>query len=210
MIGTLVAAAIRLLARFITAVTADWRPHLPDDRPRIFFANHASHGDFVLVWSVLPERIRRHTRPVAGADYWERGPIRRFIGKSVFDAVLVERDAAKRTEDAIDPMLRAIDGGSSLILFPEGTRNLTDAPILPFKSGLYRVAAARPGIELVPAWIANLNRALPKGELIPVPILCTVTFGLPIRLRRGEEKEAFLERAQNALLSLRPKESSRP
>ncbi len=153
--------------------------------------------------------MRNRTRPVAGADYWLKGPIRRFIGRRVFNALLVERDAEKRREDPIQQMARALDEGSSLILFPEGTRNLTEMPLLPFKSGLYRLALARPGVEMVPVWIANLNRAMPKGELIPVPIMCTVSFGMPVRLREGEEKGAFLERARAALLSLRPRENAR-
>ena len=83
--------------------------------------------------------------------------------------------------------------------------------LLPFKSGLLPPGALRrPGIEMVPVWIANLNRAMPKGELIPVPILCTVSFGMPVRLRENEEKTAFLERARAALMSLRPREHARP
>jgi 1-acyl-sn-glycerol-3-phosphate acyltransferase len=208
-IERLVAGLITLLARLVTAVRPEWGTHLPDLRPRVYFANHASHGDFVLIWTVLPPTVRRNIRPVAGADYWLKDPIRRFIGKRVFNAVLVERDREKRIEDPIQTMAAALDEGSSLILFPEGTRNLSDLPLLPFKSGLYRLALARPGVELVPVWIANLNRAMPKGELIPVPILCTVSFGMPVRLRDGEEKAAFLERARAALLALRPRENAR-
>jgi 1-acyl-sn-glycerol-3-phosphate acyltransferase len=208
-IERLVAGLITLFARLVTAVRAEWGTHLPDLRPRVYFANHASHGDFVLIWTVLPPAVRRNTRPVAGADYWTRDPIRRFIGKRVFRAVLVEREAENRTEDPVQQMVTALDEGSALILFPEGTRNLTDVPLLPFKSGLYRLALMRPGVELVPAWIANLNRAMPKGELIPVPILCTVSFGMPVRLREGEAKTDFLERARAALLALRPREGSR-
>jgi 1-acyl-sn-glycerol-3-phosphate acyltransferase len=107
-------------------------------------------------------------------------------------------------------MVAALDQGSALILFPEGTRNLTELPLLPFKSGLYRLALARPAVEMVPVWIANLNRVLPKGELVPVPIVCTVSFGTPLRLREGEEKTAFLERARAALLALQPREALRP
>jgi 1-acyl-sn-glycerol-3-phosphate acyltransferase len=208
-IERLVAGLITLFARLVTAVRAEWGTHLPDLRPRVYFANHASHGDFVLIWTVLPPAVRRNTRPVAGADYWTRDPIRRFIGKRVFRAVLVEREAENRTEDPVQQMVTALDEGSALILFPEGTRNLTDVPLLPFKSGLYRLALMRPGVELVPVWIANLNRAMPKGELIPVPILCTVSFGMPVRLREGEAKTDFLERARAALLALRPREGSR-
>ena len=206
MIERLVASLVALFARLVTAVRAEWGTHFPDLRPRVYFANHVSHGDFVLIWTVLPLTVRRNTRPVAGADYWLKDPIRRFIGRRVFNAVLVERDAENRTEDPIQQMAAALDESASLILFPEGTRNLTELPLLPFKSGLYRLALARPGVELVPVWIANLNRAMPKGELIPVPILCTVSFGMPVRLREGEEKSAFLERARAALLALRPRD----
>jgi len=201
--------AIAFFARFITAVRAEWRGYIPDLRPRIYFANHASHGDFLLIWTVLPAALRDRTRPVAGAEYWGRGLVRRFIGERIFDAVLVERNSEARTVDPILQMAEALDQGSSIILFPEGTRNLSDVPLLPFKSGLYRLALSRPGIEMVPVWIANLNRVMPKGELIPVPIVCTVSFGLPMRLRDGEEKTAFLERARAALISLRPKEPAR-
>jgi 1-acyl-sn-glycerol-3-phosphate acyltransferase len=204
------AGLITLFARAVTAVRAEWGAHLPDLRPRVYFANHASNGDFVLVWTVLPKPVRARTRPVAASDYWLKDPVRAYIGRKIFNAVLIERDAEKRTEDPILQMAAALDQGSSLILFPEGTRNLSEMPLLPFKSGLYRLALARPGVEMVPVWIANLNRAMPKGELIPVPMLCTVSFGMPVRLREGEEKTAFLERARAALLSLRPREHSRP
>ena len=209
MIRNLIGGAIVLLARLVTAVRAEWGTYAPDRRPRVYFANHASHGDFVLVWAVLPPAARRRTRPVASADYWLRYPLRRFIGQRVFQAVLVERNRENRTTDPIQQMADALDEGASLILFPEGTRNQTDEPLLPFKSGLYRLAQARPRVELVPVWIANLNRALPKGEMIPVPVLCTITFGMPVRLREGEDKAAFLERARTALLALRPRELSR-
>ena len=209
MMETLAAAFIRFFARFVTAVRAESRGFWPDTRPRVYFANHASHGDFVLIWTVLPPAVRARTRPVAGADYWRKDGPRRFIGERVFKAVLVEREAEKRVEDPILQMAAALDDGFSLILFPEGTRNLTDMPLLPFKSGLYRLALARPGLEMVPVWIANLNRVMPKGELIPVPLICTVAFGAPMTLNPGEDKTAFLERARAALLALRP-EAARP
>jgi 1-acyl-sn-glycerol-3-phosphate acyltransferase len=208
-IERLAAGLITLFARLVTAVRPEWGTHLPNRRPRVYFANHTSNGDFVLIWTVLPPAVRHNTRPVAAADYWLRSAIRRFIGKRVFKAVLIDRIPENRTEDPIQQMSEALDKGSGLILFPEGMRNLTEEPLLPFKSGLYRLARARPGVELVPVWIANLNRALPKGELLPVPILCTVSFGMPVRLREGEEKTAFLERARSALLALRPREGAR-
>ncbi|WP_309086127.1 lysophospholipid acyltransferase family protein [Chelativorans sp.] len=201
------AMAIVLFARLITAVRGIWQGAEPVPRQRIYFANHASHGDFILIWTVLPPRLRRSTRPVAGADYWLKTSLRRFIGCDVFKAVLIDRNRESRERDPIEVMVEALDGGASLIVFPEGTRNGTDAPLLPFKSGLYHLAKARPTVELVPVWIDNLNRVMPKGEFVPVPLICTVTFGAPVRVDSSEDKEAFLERARNALLALSPKSS---
>jgi 1-acyl-sn-glycerol-3-phosphate acyltransferase len=198
------AVVVTLFARFVTAVRGIWVGNEPSRRRRIYFANHASHGDFILIWIVLPPRLRRKTRPVAGADYWLKSPLRSFIGKDVFNAVLIDRNRDTRTRDPLEIMQEAIDKGASLILFPEGTRNVTDEPLLPFKAGLYHLALSRPQIELVPVWIENLNRVMPKGEFIPVPLMCSVTFGPTIQVGEGEAADAFLARARDALLALKP------
>ena len=199
-----VATAILLFARAVTAVRPIWSDSGPPRRRSVYFANHSSHGDFILIWAVLPPRLRRRVRPVAGADYWLKSKLRRFIGRDVFNAVLIERDRDRRTVDPVAQMGEAMREGSSLILFPEGTRNQTDEPLQPFKSGLYHLATLQPDFDLVPVWITNLNRVMPKGEFIPVPLICTVAFGAPLRLAEGESKEAFLQRASNALLALSP------
>ncbi|MCX7888576.1 MAG: 1-acyl-sn-glycerol-3-phosphate acyltransferase [Rhodobacteraceae bacterium] len=194
--------AILLFARFVTAVRPVWAGAAPEPRLRIYFANHTSNGDFVLIWAVLPRHMRLRTRPVAALDYWLTTPLRAFVGRDVFNAVLIDRRPEHRTADPVATMLEALDAGSSLIIFPEGRRNEGPAPILPFRSGLFHLGAARPGVELVPTWIHNLNRVMPKGELIPVPLNCTVTFGTPIHVGPGETKDAFLARASAALLAL--------
>jgi len=193
--------AVTAFARLMTGVRPDWRGVAPENGQRIYFANHSSHGDFVLIWSVLPKELRDRTRPVAGADYWRTG-IRRFLGEDVFRAVLIERLADQRTQDPVAQMAAALDGGDSLILFPEGTRNMSDAPLLAFKSGLYNLARLRPDVDLVPTWIDNISRVLPKGEFLPLPLLCSVTFGAPLRLEQDEERTTFLRRARGALLTL--------
>jgi 1-acyl-sn-glycerol-3-phosphate acyltransferase len=203
-----VAAAVLLFARAVTAVRPIWSDGGLPRRRSVYFANHSSHGDFILIWAVLPPRLRRRVRPVAGADYWLKSKLRRFIGRDVFNAVLIERDRDRRTADPVSQMGEAMREGSSLILFPEGTRNQTDEPLQPFKSGLYHLATLQPDFDLVPVWITNLNRVMPKGEFIPVPLICTVTFGAPLRLAEGESKEAFLQRASNALLALSPGKAS--
>lgn len=203
------AATIVLFARLVTAVRGLWRGVEPvADRQRVYFANHCSHADFVLLWTVLPPRLRRQTRPVAGADYWLRSSVKRFIGEQVFRAVLIQRGGEGGPETALQHMCDALDQGDSLILFPEGTRNTTESRLLPFRSGLYHLARKRRDVELVPVWIAHLNRVLPKGEFVPVPLLCTVTFGEAIRCNEQESKVEFLERAQAALLALADEESA--
>lgn len=198
------ATVIVLFARAVTAVRAVWPEEGLPSRPCVYYANHCSHGDFVLVWTVLPPRLRHRTRPVAGAEYWLKSWLNRFIGSDVFNAVLIARDREKRTEDPVTQMASAIDAGSSLILFPEGTRNQSDARLLPFKSGIFHLAAARPDVELVPVWISNLNRVMPKSEIVPIPLICTVTFGSALQIAPGEDKDIFLERMQAALLALSP------
>ncbi|TRD17784.1 lysophospholipid acyltransferase family protein [Palleronia caenipelagi] len=199
------AALIEFLARIITAVRAIWDGVGPIQAQRIYFANHTSNGDFVLIWTVLPPSLRRRTRPVAAADYWLSSGLKRFVGREVFDAVLIERDPTHRQTDPVSQMAAALDGGSSLILFPEGTRNTGEEHLLPFKTGLYHLARHRPAVDLVPVWIENLNRVMPKGEVIPIPLLCTVRFGEAMRLSDGETRDDFLARCRAALLILSEK-----
>lgn len=202
----LFARAIILFARLLTGMQARWSGCLPEMAQRVYFANHSSHGDFVLIWGCLPLELRLLTRPVAGADYWNASAVRRFIGLDVFNALLIDR-IANRTGSGADPvalMRDALHDGASLIVFPEGTRNTSEERLLPLKSGIYHLANACPEIEFIPVWIDNLNRVMPKGEIIPVPLLCTVTFGGPVRLQAGEQKETFLTRCRERLLSLAP------
>jgi 1-acyl-sn-glycerol-3-phosphate acyltransferase len=204
----MVAWAIILFARLLTGMQAHWNGCRPAVGPRIYFGNHRSHGDFVLIWGCLPPSLRALTRPVAGADYWNKSSLRRFIGRDVFRALLIERTGGHAggmpDDDPVTLMKNVVQGGDSLILFPEGTRNTTDEPLLPFKSGIYHLARAVPVCEFVPVWIDNLNRVMPKGELIPVPLLCTVTFGEPLQVTADEDKDDFLARCRNRLMSLAP------
>lgn len=201
MLDEMLARGFRGAIRALTGARALWDGCEPTAQQRVYIGNHASHGDFVLIWSALPTGVRRHVRPVAGADYWNRDAIRRYLIRWVFNGVLIERDAVQRTEDPVQTLCNAVDGGASLILFPEGTRNVGDG-VAPFKSGIYHLARKRPELEFVPVWLDNLKRVMPKGALVPLPLLCTARFGTPLRLQAGEDKVAFLERARAALLAL--------
>jgi 1-acyl-sn-glycerol-3-phosphate acyltransferase len=197
-----VAGLITGFTRIITGAQARWIGCAPIATQRIYYANHTSHADFVLIWASLPPMLRALTRPVAGADYWDKGRIRRFLIHDVLRGVLIDRDRPRRSANPVDTIVAALDEGDSLIVFPEGTRNTTDALLLPLKSGLFHVACRRPDVQLVPVWMENLGRVLPKGELIPVPLLCSINFGAPLRVAPGERKEVFLGRARQALVDL--------
>lgn len=190
-------------AKLLTGMRALWLGCRPEARPRVYFANHRSHGDFVLIWAALPLWLRNHTRPVAGADYWRASAFRTYLAEQVFRGVLIERNKEMRHNNPIKRMSAALSAGDSLILFPEGTRNQGDG-LLPFKSGLFHLAEAHPDLEFIPVWIENLGRVMPKGSIIPIPLLCSLRFGEPLQVQAQESKSDFLRRAREALLSLAP------
>lgn len=178
-----------------------WVDSQPDTCQRVYFANHTSHLDVVLVWSALPTDVRQLTRPIAAKDYWERGYVRRHLHK-VFNAMLIDRKEIKVHQSPVDLMLREIGDTQSLILFPEGGRSPGEE-IGEFKSGLYYLSKKRPELELIPVHINNMNRILPRGEVLPVPMLSSITFGPPMWLEAGEPKTEFLARARDAVVSLK-------
>jgi len=198
---------LAFVARLITGTQGHWKGCTPKAEQRIYFANHQSHFDWVLIWAALPHDLRAVVRPIAARDYWTQGPFKHWLTREVFNAVYVSRkralDDTTDDQDPLEPLLEALQHGDSLVIFPEGTRSNKGVP-QPFKSGLFHLAQAFPHVQLIPTWIDNVQRVMPKGEVVPVPILCTVTFGAPITLQPGEEKHDFLERARAAVIALAP------
>ncbi len=206
------------LIRLLTGAQARWYGCPPKAEQRIYFANHQSHADLVMIWAALPQELRGITRPIAAKDYWTKTPLREWITTAVFNAVYVDRQGGTRAPavadppaqpapatpeaDPLAPLVEALERGDSIIIFPEGTRGFADEP-QPFKSGLYTLARRFPQVVLVPAWIQNIQRVMPKGEVVPVPILCSVTFGAPVVLGADEERRPFLDRARDAVIALR-------
>jgi 1-acyl-sn-glycerol-3-phosphate acyltransferase len=187
--------------RLLTGAQARWQGCPPKAEQRIYFANHQSHVDLVLMWAALPEELRSITRPIAAKDYWTKTPFKQWITTKIFNAIYVDR-IKTADQDPLEPLIEALGNGDSIILFPEGTRGNLDDPQA-FKSGLYNLALKFPDVVLVPAWINNVQRVMPKGEVVPVPILCSVTFGAPIKVEADEERGAFLTRARHAVMSLK-------
>jgi len=189
------------LIRILTGSQARWHGCPPKAEQRIYFANHQSHADLVMIWAALPRELRSVTRAIAARDYWTKTPFRKWLTTEVFNVIYVSRERTA-DEDPLEPLLEALGNGDSIILFPEGTRGYAEEPQA-FKAGLYNLATKFPGAVLVPAWINNVQHVLPKGEVVPVPVLCSVTFGAPIALQEGEDRGAFLKRAREAVIALR-------
>jgi 1-acyl-sn-glycerol-3-phosphate acyltransferase len=191
------------VARLITGAQGHWKGVPPKAEQRIYFANHQSHLDWVLIWATLPSDLRQQTRPIAARDYWTTTPLKHWLTREVFRAVYVERERKEGKIDPLAPLAAALEQGDSLVIFPEGTRSAKGLP-QEFKSGLFHLARRFPHVQLIPAWIDNVQRVMPKGEVVPVPILCTVTFGAPCNLQPAETKTAFLARAREAVVALKP------
>ncbi len=189
------------LIRILTGSQARWYGCPPMAEQRIYFANHQSHADLILIWAALPRELRSVVRPIAARDYWTKTRFREWITTAVFNAIYVARER-NAGEDPLEPLCDALENGDSIILFPEGTRGHQEEPAA-FKAGLYNLTQRFPQVVLVPTWIANVQRVMPKGEVVPVPVLCSVTFGAPVRLEPGEERRAFLDRARNCVIALR-------
>lgn len=189
------------IAKILSGATVRWIDCEPDTCQRIYFANHTSHLDALVLWASLPKKIRNLTRPVAAVDYWQGGPVRRYMA-TVFNVLLIDRKKIKVHNSPIDMMIREIGNSNSLIVFPEGSRN-PSGEMGEFKSGLFHLAKKRPDLELVPVYIDNLNRVMPKGEFLPVPLLSCISIGAPIWLESGETKAEFLNRARESVLKMK-------
>ena len=194
------------IVRLLTGAQARWHGCPPKAEQRIYFANHQSHVDLVLIWAALPTELRSITRPIAAKDYWANSRFKKWLTSAVFNAIYVDRsrtkDAQGVEQDPLEPLVEALQSGDSIILFPEGTRGHAPEP-QPFKAGLFNLAVQFPQVVLVPTWIHNVQRVMPKGEVIPVPVLCSVTFGTPMQVKPGEERRAFLDRARLNVIALR-------
>jgi 1-acyl-sn-glycerol-3-phosphate acyltransferase len=185
--------------RLLVGATPRWAGSAPTNAQRIYFANHTSHIDTIALWSSLPPPLRARTRPVAAADYWGTGRVKRYIVLRGLNAVLIDRNRTDPEADPLEPLFKALDQGDSLIIFPEGTRQLQPLPGA-FKSGLFHLAERYPDVELIPVYLENLQRSMPKGTFLPVPIICTVRFGAPLQRIANEDKQSFLNRARDAVI----------
>jgi 1-acyl-sn-glycerol-3-phosphate acyltransferase len=188
------------LVRLLVGAYPRWMGTTPSAAQRIYFANHTSHVDTIVVWSAMPDDIRSRVRPIAAKDYWNKTALRRHILLTGLNGVLIDR-SRETDADPLEPLREALHHGDSLIMFPEGTRKAQALPS-PFKRGLAKLAAEFPDVELVPVYCENLHRIMPKGTFFPVPFACNVRFGTPMKRGADESEETFLVRAHAAVVEL--------
>jgi len=194
--------AIGGLVNLLTGTVSRWVDCEPSTRQRIYFGNHSSLLDFVVIWAALPLAVRRLTRPAAARDYWTASPVRRYLAAQIFKSILIDRSGnLSGAAQSLEAVVAGMGDECSLIIFPEGTRG-SGEKIGPFKSGIYHIARRKPGLELVPVFMENLNRILPKGGALPAPLIGSVSFGKPLVLEPGESRVVFLERARTAIENL--------
>ena len=193
---------LALLARFLSGASVRWIDSQPDTCQRVYFANHTSHLDPIVIWSALPQAVRMITRPVAAKDYWSKGPVRRYLANQLFNAILIDREEIKVHQSPVDLMIREIGHTYSLIIFPEGGRS-DGREIGEFKSGLYYLCKKRPDLELIPVHVDNMNRILPRGEVLPVPLLSCITSARRCGWRPARRRSSFLARAREAVRRLK-------
>jgi 1-acyl-sn-glycerol-3-phosphate acyltransferase len=176
------------------------REHLRVADPFVLVANHSSHLDTLSLLSLFPLRRLRRLRPCAAADYFERNRLVSLLSHTFFNILPIARVDIRPEDHPIRRMREALERGDSLLLFPEGTRG-AGGEIGPLRSGVAYLAEQVAGLKVVPAWLENMGRALPKGEFLPVPFFCEVRIGAPLAL--SGTREEMLESLRLALEDLR-------
>jgi 1-acyl-sn-glycerol-3-phosphate acyltransferase len=198
------AVVVRPFLAIFIGLRTRGREHLPANDPFILIANHSSHLDTVAVLSLFPLSRLRRIRPCAAADYFERTRLISFLSRTFFNVLPIERTNVHREDHPVQRMREALERGESLLLFPEGTRGASKA-IAPFKSGVARLVEQAEHVPVVPVYLANLGRALPKGEFVPVPFFCEVRIGAPLAL--AGSREEILAALRHAIEALRDGEA---
>jgi len=194
------ALVVRPFLALFVGLRVRGREHLPARDPFLLIANHSSHLDAVVLLSLLPGARLKRVHAVAAADYFERNRVVGALTRTLFHTLPIDRNARSPEADPRPRMLEVLDRGDSLLLFPEGTRG-TGPDIGRFRTGIAWLAERRPDIPVVPVYLENLHRALPKGELFPVPFFCGVRIGPP--LHPVGDRDAILAMLENAVRALR-------
>ena len=181
------ALAIKPFMALFIGLRVRGRQHLRETDRFILIANHSSHLDTMSLLSLFPLQMLRRIRPVAAADYFERNKFVSLLTKTLFNILPIARKKITAENNPLRRMREAIEAGDSIIIFPEGTRG-SGQEMGEFRSGVAHLIEKMPDVPVVPAYLVNMGRSLPKGEFIPVPFFCEIRIGAP-RILHGSRQE---------------------
>lgn len=174
----LLSGMIRLLLKIYNRVASVDRGNIGRaSGPLVFVANHTSHFDSLAIVSTLPYGYVRKTFAVAAKDYFFGSAGKAFLARLFLNAIPFDRK--KRVDEGMRKCREILEGGGSLLIFPEGTRSPTGV-LQPFKPGVGTLLCGNPGARAVPVYIDGAYEVFPKGGRIPRPKKLRVIYGEPI------------------------------
>jgi len=169
-------ALVRPFVKLFFGVNAVGGEHLGDVDQCIIIANHNSHLDVPLLFSILPAKHIVRTHPVAAREYFSRWKVLFRVVDYLFRPIWIVR--GEKVEDPLKGMKDRLSSGHNVIIFPEGTRG-NPGEMARFKTGVGMLAVAYPDIPIVPVFLLGPERAFPRKSPVPLPLWNEVTVGPP-------------------------------
>lgn len=168
--------------------------------PFILIANHSSHMDTVSLLNLIPLKSLRKVKPVAAADYFAKNTLIAWLSDTFMNILPIDRAKITKENNPIKLMGDVLKNNQSIIVFPEGTRSL-DGEFNQFKTGVARLIIQNPDIPIVPCYLTNMYKAMPKGELLPIPFICDIYIGESF-LVQGDDIQEITELLKAKIVEL--------
>jgi 1-acyl-sn-glycerol-3-phosphate acyltransferase len=168
------------------------------EHPFLLCPSHASHLDFSAVRLALRSRHRQRIAAAVAADYFTVSPFRWFF--SAWLGAFPFNRAGRGGHETIDHVLRLLEAGWSVLIFPEGTRSRTGT-MAAFRPGIGLIAV-KSARQVLPVRILGIHRVLPPGARRPHRARVEVHFGAPLRAGPGEGPREFTARLEAAVSAL--------
>ena len=167
----------------------------------ILIANHNSHMDTMALMSAIPSRFVHRVHPIAARDFFGVSLFSRILMRYLVNATLIRRDREDPERDPIDDMDKMLKKKRSLILYPEGSRGIA-GKMSDFKRGLGYLVQRNPNISVIPVYLENIYKTLPKGKKLILPYNCSIKFGKPIKFN-SLEMDDILKTAEKEMLKIK-------